>query len=302
MNQFSGFLRSTKYFSVGFLVPWCFLTFWKSLMTGFDGYGDGFHQWGFFWIQLRSCWYGLLTVLLGASNSAFARRTQTLGSIYFLSAVVMFLADTQCVKESETIVDRLIAVSGYVVAKTVFPYHPIDNLPPPRVKPVIGPNTNISATTPLGNIAIASGNGLMRKITWDGVTSSVSLTAHKTVEKNAITESFSFPDPSERYRHKYTFHRQFWNLHKGVSKCLYSEERKYFSNQTDALKYISEASCCAPRVYNNQGLSISWSQHDDAVDVTVVQLVINGKEPKLLPGADDSKIRVAELSKSFSEF
>ena len=208
-------------------------------MTGFDGYGDGFHQWGFFWIQLRCFWYGLLTVLIGASINAYGMRTQTLGTIYFLSAVVMFLADTQCVKESETIVDRLIAVSGYVVAKTV------------------------------------------------------SLTAHKTVEKNAITESFSFPDPSERYRHKYTFHRQFWNLHKGVSKCFYSEERKYFSNQSDALKYLNETSCCAPRVYNNQGLSISWSQQDDALDVEVMQLIINGKEPKILPGAEDSKIRIA---------
>ncbi|CAN5133780.1 hypothetical protein BH11CYA1_BH11CYA1_07120 [soil metagenome] len=273
MNHFSGLLRSTKHFSVGF-----------------------------FWIQLRSCWYGLLAVLFGASISAYGMRTQTLGTIYFLSAVVMFLADTQYIKESETIVDRLIAVSGSVVAKTVFPYHPIDNLPPPGVKPVIGPNTNVSATTPLGNIAITSGNGLMRTITWDGVSSSVSLTAHKTAEKNAITETFSFPDPAERYRHKYTFHRQFWNLHKGVSKCIFSEERKYFSNQTDALKYLSETSCCAPRVYNNRGLAISWSQHDDAFDVTVVQLVINGKEPKSLPGADDSKIKVAALPKSFSKF
>jgi len=65
--------------------------------------------------------------------------------------------------------------------------------------------------------------------------------------------------------------------------------------------WIQLRSCCAPRVYNNQGLSIRWSQHDDAVDVEVTQLVISGKAPNILPGAEDSKIRVVEQKNEIAQ-
>lgn len=196
------------------------------------------------------------------------------------------------VQRNETIVDRLIAATGYVVATTVFPYHAEDNLIPASVSPAISPNTTATATTPRGNIAITSGNGLMRTIVRDGQSSTISLTPQTGTDKKGKFDSFTFPDTDERYRHKYTFNRRFWKLHQGVSKCYYSEKRKYFNSQNEAFEYIGMLRGAAPGVYNNHGLFISWSKHDDAIEVIVLQVVINGKEPKIFLGAEDSKIRI----------
>jgi hypothetical protein len=262
-------------------------------MSG-SGSDDAFYRWGFYWIQLKSCWYGLFAVVFGASIDSYVTRNQKLLNIFLVGIVTMFLADSVGVHRDETIVDRLIAATGYVVAITVFPYHAEDNLIPASVSPAISPNTTVTATTPRGNIVITSGNGLLRTIVWDGQSSTISLTPNTGIDKKGKFDSFTFPDPSEKYRHKYTFNRRFWNLHQGVSKCYYSEKRKYFNSQNEAFEYIGMLRGAAPGVYNNHGLFIGWNKHDDAIEVIVLQVVINGKEPKIFLGAEDSKIEIAE--------
>ena len=63
-------------------------------------------------------------------------------------------------------------------------------------------------------------------------------------------------------------------------------------NNTEAIAFIKDELAFMPGVYNNQGLAITWkaSYEENYVAVSVQQILINGKEPKVLWGASDKSI------------
>lgn len=88
-------------------------------------------------------------------------------------------------------------------------------------------------------------------------------------------------------------HRQFWNLHNGVTaKCDYSESIENFATEREAIEFLKEEFACMPGVLTNRGLVVNWSNHcdEETLSITVRKILIKGKEPKKLPNANDNAI------------
>lgn len=210
------------------------------------------------------------------------------------TALLLLLCDLGVLyRENSSPLDDGIGVIGYFFCKTFYPYVAHDYKLPNNMKAAISPNSKVTVSDEDRSIEVSAGTGTLRTIKWSGETCKIAVVPNLLIEENRKTECFSFPDPTERFRKTLTFNRQFWNLHKGViSKCYYSEARRNFHTQEEAIAFIKDELAFMPGVYNNQGLAITWkaSYEENYLAVSIQQILINGKEPKVLLGASDKSI------------
>jgi hypothetical protein len=82
-------------------------------------------------------------------------------------------------------------------------------------------------------------------------------------------------------------------MHDGIARCCTLEEVLNFKSTAKAIAWINqEKKDGLPFVFRNDGLAILWSQHieSDTLWIMVHQLMINGRKPTYLPGAEDSRL------------
>ena len=138
----------------------------------------------------------------------------------------------------------------------------------------------ITATTPVGTIAITAVDERTRAYTWDGATRAVersSETARVLGGAGAFHCSFD----------------EHWRDHHGISRGLTREGQKHCKTVFEAMKWIREPDQ-ATFVYRNDGLVVGWEKvpNDKVLTVEVWQIFVDGKKPKRLPGSGDDKIVV----------
>ncbi len=256
----------------------------RAFMSG--GRNHTFDPFGTSWILLKSLLYGVVSLMLGTALLRYFQHTKDWCLILFFAVTLVILDRTPSRKRYATILDRLIAYGGYGISR-LHPYAPIDAPISEGQKVVISSNHRLSAVTPLGPIELTAGNGNLRTIKWDGVTRKIALI--NNVRRSSI-QGFDFRsgrvNPSG----------YIWKMHKGVSKCHYSEVIKDCENDMKAAFYVEDMQNeTIPGVASSDGLIVGWSTECelDTLTVVVTQILINGEKPSNLVGADDSKISLA---------
>ena len=149
---------------------------------------------------------------------------------------------------------------------------------------MMAPGMRITATTTAGTIAITANDDLTRAYTWDGATRAIKM------EPRAITTGrwfgslgLFFPGPGEH-----------WRDHRGITRCVTEEGQRHFETVDEALKWIDGMRDSHPCSYRDDGLLVGWCKNlgRNQLDVAVWQVLIKGKKPKQLPGANNDKIVV----------
>jgi uncharacterized protein len=148
------------------------------------------------------------------------------------------------------------------------------------IEVVMSPGMKITATTPLGSIAITAVDELTRSYTWDGATRTVQMTP-RTERWHGSLGLFS-PGAGEH-----------WPDHHGITRCVTQEGQQHFKTAEEALQWIRNRDWW-PFVYQEDGLMIGWNKNlsRHQLSVEVWQIFINGERPKHLPGSQTSKIAV----------
>ena len=145
---------------------------------------------------------------------------------------------------------------------------------------VMSPGMRITATTPVGTIAITAVDERTRAYTWDGATRAVVMTPRATQWYGSL--GLVNPGAGEH-----------WRDHHGITRCVTEEGQQQFKTVEEALKWIKERNCW-PFVYRDDGLMVGWNKNlpRKQLNVEVWQILIDGKKPKRLPGSYNDKIVV----------
>ncbi|MFI5460653.1 MAG: ankyrin repeat domain-containing protein [Isosphaerales bacterium] len=138
----------------------------------------------------------------------------------------------------------------------------------------------ITATTPVGTIAITAVDELTRSYTWDGATRAVFMTPRATPWYGSL--GLFNPGAGEH-----------WRDHHGITRGVTEEGQQHFKTVEEALKWIKKRDWW-PFVYRDDGLMVGWDKRlpRKQLNVEVWQILIDGKKPKRLPGSQDDKIVV----------
>jgi len=271
------------WFAAGMLAEFSLLTERASFMSWSGSY---FQSFGPGWIWLMSLWYGIAAILLGTTLLFFFTKPR-LSWIPLLFCITMVATDHFPRQEpwQESYTDKCIYWFGYACS-LISPQRPQDKPIPEGLRPVIPPRTRIQAETPLGRIAITSGNGLLRTFEWDGVSRSLELLP---------PDQSQYGDPSFHSRHHVGSLRTpsyDWSEHKGITCGETWESYKNFDSVDAASGWLEgETEPCMPAVWTHDGLLVEWSTGVDyrALTVIITQVLINGKKPTHLPGSSDDR-------------
>jgi hypothetical protein len=84
-----------------------------------------------------------------------------------------------------------------------------------------------------------------------------------------------------------------WKEHNGITRGVVEEGQQHFKSIKEAMAWIEKRKYM-PFVYRNDGLMVGWSKTPERRQLTVEvwQILINGKKPMALPGAQDSAIEI----------
>jgi Ankyrin repeats (3 copies) len=145
---------------------------------------------------------------------------------------------------------------------------------------VMSPGMRITATTPVGTIAITAVDELTRSYTWDGATRAVEMS----------------PQAARFFGSLGLFHHpqgEHWRDHHGITRCFTEDGQQHFKTVEEAMKWSKERDWL-PFVYRDDGLMVGWNKFlgGKTLHVEVWQIFIDGKKPKRLPGSHDEKIVV----------
>jgi hypothetical protein len=167
-----------------------------------------------------------------------------------------------------------------------------DDPVPPENEIVMTPGMKLTASTPIGDITITAGTGLRRCYTWEGATRCVHMWPRK--ERWYGSLGIYFPGPGDH-----------WKEHNGITRGCVGEEQKHFQTHHEAVEWIEQqkklnAEFADPVesphawIHRNDGLVVDWGKVParNQLDVIVMQILIDGKKPTKLPGAEDDKIVV----------
>lgn len=157
-----------------------------------------------------------------------------------------------------------------------------DDGPIPAINEVVmAPGSSITAETKTGQITIKAGKGVMRSYTWEGATRVVDMWPRKQRWQNGSLGIY-FPGPGDH-----------WKEHNGITRLVGEEARLNFPSAAAAQAWLKTLSSAGTTVYRNDGLVVTFDKNlsRKQLNVDVWQIMINGRKPTNLAGADDSKIR-----------
>jgi hypothetical protein len=160
---------------------------------------------------------------------------------------------------------------------------PRSSVLPPESGVVMSPGMRITATTPVGTIAITAVDELTRSFTWDGATRAVEMEPRTTPtghwEANSGIRSAGLGE--------------HWRDQHGIRRCDTVESQVHFKAVEDAMNWIKEEECM-PFVYRDDGLVVGWDKDlaTRRLGVLVWQILIDGKKPEGLAGSQNDKIVV----------
>jgi hypothetical protein len=157
---------------------------------------------------------------------------------------------------------------------------PVAGRLPAGCEVVMSPGMRITATTPMGTIAITAVDELSRSYTWEGATRAVEMSPRVARWYGSL--GLFNPGAGEH-----------WRDHHGITRCVTEEGQQHFKTVEEALKWIKERDWM-PFVYRDDGLMVGWGKRlpRKQLNVEVWQILIDGKKPKRLPGSQDGKIVV----------
>jgi hypothetical protein len=145
---------------------------------------------------------------------------------------------------------------------------------------VMTPGMRITAITPEGTVTVHAGKGLKRSYTVDGITRSVEMWPRDNRWYGSLGLYYSGPG-------------NHWPEHEGISRAVVEEGQQHFQSEAEALQWLKERDW-QPHVWRRDGLVVGWRRISDRkqLNVDVWQILIDGKKPDNLPGAQDDKITV----------
>lgn len=278
-------------FLVPFLAPFPLQFLRHCFATGYGGYFD---QPGLGWVVFFGCIMGGLAGLICASlylafAAALSKSPWCLGFLVLALALTVPLVRFQS-NDAENERDRFIRWVAYQLfyAPFVKPAPPVDTPVPAGFPVCIPPHTRVQAMCNNGqSFTISTGKGVLRTYTWAGGSRSLAMIPISQGQDREL----NFPcDLSKRPRRWPGFD---WKLHDGVARCCSLEQVLDFDSEREANEWIrSEQDQGIPFAYRNDGLVILVSKHiePDTIWVMVHQLLIKGRKPIRLPGAEDAKI------------
>ncbi|MEO6848461.1 MAG: hypothetical protein ABI254_14500 [Chthoniobacterales bacterium] len=142
---------------------------------------------------------------------------------------------------------------------------------------VLKPGESVSATNKHGTMTVTNISTLRRKYAWDHTVKTISLIPRD----KRWYGSLGMYSPGDQY------------FGIGGIRIVAEEGEQHFKSVDDFLKWRSEGWQIS-MVYNNSGLGMVWSTTPsrNQVNVDVWQILIAGKIPKHLPGAQNSAIKL----------
>jgi hypothetical protein len=149
-----------------------------------------------------------------------------------------------------------------------------------RNEPVLLPGNVVRAKTSVGTIAIRADGGFGRTYSWEGADRFVVMQPRH--ERWYGSLGIYFPGPGDH-----------WEEHQGITRGVLSEGQMHFETLEEARKWLSSLTYY-PHVYRNDGMVVGWGKalSRNQLNVDVWQVLINGRKPEQLPGADDGSITV----------
>jgi hypothetical protein len=84
-----------------------------------------------------------------------------------------------------------------------------------------------------------------------------------------------------------------WEECEGVARAVVEEGQQHFDTVRAALEWLKERGDWMPHVYRNDGLVVGWRTvvpDRKQLNVEVWQLLVAGRKPTALEGADDAAI------------
>ena len=157
----------------------------------------------------------------------------------------------------------------------------ISRTPTEELELVMAEGDRITATTSAGTVEILAGKGLERTYTWEGESRRAKLWPR--TERWDGSMGAYFPGPG-----------QHWKSHHGVTRGVLEEGQQHFKRESEALAWLAKQSGYYATVYSKQGLVVSFDKTPDRrqINVEVVQIFIDGKVPRSLPGASEGKLQL----------
>jgi len=135
-------------------------------------------------------------------------------------------------------------------------------------------------------VCVKAENLLLRHIKWDDITRSV-----KLIPRN------------ERWHGKlglyYPGVGNHWEYHKGLTRGIIQEAQLHFASEKDVFSFLNKFIDNKNVLYRDDGLMVLWRKvirPDEApggyIDLSIFQILIDGKKPKKLHGSQNDKISV----------
>ena len=147
---------------------------------------------------------------------------------------------------------------------------------------VLQPGQSLSVTNKSGTMLIKFVSSLKRRYSWNGVNRTINLIPRKERWYGAL--GIYSPEP---------LLFSFWKGD-GVSRILAQEAELDFKSETDFLKWRNEEwnRQRINVIYNDSGIAAGWckSPSRSQLNVDVWKILINGKVPRHLSGANNSAI------------
>jgi hypothetical protein len=144
---------------------------------------------------------------------------------------------------------------------------------------VLRPGMIIQAITPQGTLVIKAGEDYLRTFEWRGCSESVRLRPTGTTEGE--NRGLFYPGDGISW----------WPACGGVYRAVIQEGQQHFDSETDAAQWLKRRTRFAYSV-RNDGLVVGWDANEkrEALEVEVWQVVVMGRKPEKLVGANDESV------------
>jgi hypothetical protein len=147
---------------------------------------------------------------------------------------------------------------------------------------VMVPGSTITETGAQGTLTVTAGRGLKRCYTWEGATRCVEMEPRD--ERWYGSFGLYFPGPGDH-----------WAEHNGITRAVTEEGQQHFRTTDEALKWLQDQKYPV-LIYRNDGLAMGWGKNlpRRQLNVSVWQILIDGKKPGQLQGSQDSLITIGQ--------
>ena len=155
----------------------------------------------------------------------------------------------------------------------------------------------IAFTNSHGEMKVTAGKGFERNYTWAGDTRSLVMWPRN----ERWYGSLGMYNPGSWIEGE----MEQWKEHEGIGRCVAEEGQRHFTNEAEAIEWISTRGKYHDYIYNDTGLVVGmnkeipppeWKKENGngpgTLCVDVWQVYINGKKPQKLEGAKNDAITV----------